>query len=286
MIVCFNGEFVAQEQAHVSISDRGFLYGDTVYETLRSHRGEPVFWDEHFVRLRRSCELVEMEFDPADFGLEQIVREVLRRNALAEARIRLTFSRGSGDPDQIDGFVPTWVVTATPLRTFTEAEYTAGISVVLTDVMRRGNPEAKTGNYLPNLLARRQARLRGAREGILRNGQGHLTEGASTNLFWVRDGVLETPSVASGILHGVTRAKILEVAGAVPGLRDVREVEAGPDVLRDAQEIFLTSTTWEAIGVSHWEDRPVGTGRAGPISQLLRAELRKLYPLRTPASGG
>lgn len=277
LLVCLNGRILPEDEARIPIGDRGFLYGDTVYETLRSHRRRPVFWAEHYARLERSCELVQMDFDLRDFRLESRVREVLEVNALDDARLRITLSRGVGGPDVIEGFEPNWLVTATPLLPLSEETYRRGISAILTNVMRQGDPEAKTGNYLPSLLARRQARKHGAHEGILRNHRGQVTEGASTNLFWIRGGVLETPSIRSGILHGVTRAKVMELAGNLPSLREAREVEAGPDALDGADEIFLTSTTWEVISVTTWEGRTVGRGSAGPIAQELRARLRALY---------
>jgi branched-chain amino acid aminotransferase len=152
------------------------------------------------------------------------------------------------------------------------------------------NPEMKSGNFLNNLLARREARLRGAMEGIMLSPGGVLAEGATSNLFWIRGGTLETPALSVGILHGVTRAKVLEIACAahlalptsglaIPGLRELREVEAPPARLREADEIFLTSTSLEVFPITRWEGSPVGSGRRGPIARSLRQRLQALYPV-------
>lgn len=272
-----NGAFLPERDARISIFDRGFLYGDTLYETLRTHRGRVVFWSEHARRLARSCELAHFEIDLARYDLRAVSEELARRNGLEPARIRITLSRGSGDPDQIDGFETTWVTSARPLTPPTEERYRLGVRALIVTVRRTPSntldPEIKSGNYLLNLLARREARLLGATEGIMLNGEGFVAEGASSNLFWVRGGRLETPRTSVGILHGVTRKKVLELAAT---RMPVEEVEAPPERLDDATEIFLTSTSWEALPITNWNGRVVAP-EGGPVAHWLRAELHRLY---------
>jgi len=283
MIVFLNGEFVPEEKAVISVFDRGFLYGDTVYETVRAHRGRILFWEEHDRRLRRSFVLAAFEPDPRIDALASVFDRLLERNGLSEARLRITVSRGSGGVDQLVGFEHTWVVTARPFEPLPEARYEEGIEVVLVGVSRndRGalDPEIKSGNFLNNLLARREARLRGADEGIMLSPSGLLAEGSISNLFWVAEGVLETPALDVGLLPGVTRGKILDLARALPELQGVREVRAGAERLREAQEIFLTSTSLEVLPVTRFEGRPVGDARRGPVARLLRERLCALYPV-------
>lgn len=300
MIAYLNGAFLDETEAKVSVFDRGFLYGDTVYETIRTVGGEPLFWTEHERRFRRSCELAAYEIEWSRVDLPSIFRRLLDSNGLLDARIRLTLSRGIGGPDQLNDFRHTWVVTARPFEPPTQEQYRTGVAAVLVGVSRndRGalDPEIKSGNFLNNLLARREARLRGAAEGIMRNPEGLLAEGSMSNLFWVRQGVLETPPVAAGLLPGVTREKVLALAGAslgrepavlpawpelarpIPGLSGATEVLARPDRLRDAEEIFLTSTSLEVLAIADWEGAPVGSGRPGPVAAELRERLRMLYP--------
>lgn len=277
-----NGRLVPESEAQVSVFDRGFLYGDTLYETLRTEGSAPVFFAEHWRRLRRSAELAAYDLDWEEARARagaQVIRELAAKNRAEPARVRLTLSRGQGDPDQIDGFTPTWVVSARPLRVLPESTYEAGVAAILAGVRRNSrralDPEIKSGNYLNNLFARREARLAGAVEGVMRNEHGHLAEGASSNLFWVRGGVIETPALSVGILHGVTRAKVLELAA---DLAPVQEVQVDADRLNDAEEIFLTSTTWEVLAVTRWNGNRVGSGRAGSLALRLRQGLRALYP--------
>jgi branched-chain amino acid aminotransferase len=184
----------------------------------------------------------------------------------------------------VSGFHHTWVVTARPFQAVPAAQYERGAAAVLVGVSRnsRGalNPEIKSGNFLNNLLARREARLRGADEGIMLSPDGLLAEGSMSNLFWVRRGVLETPPVSVGILPGVTRGKILEIAmgGPIEGLLSCREVAAGPERLDQAEEILLTSTSLDVLAISSWEGRPVGRGQRGPVARELCQRLRMLYP--------
>lgn len=279
MLAYLNGEFVPEEAAVVSVFDRGFLYGDTIYETMRAHHGRLLFWGEHEARLRRSLELAFFECDPHDRPLAGIAEELLRANRISTGVVRVTISRGIADRDQITGYPHTWVVTARPLKERTEDEYEAGVPAILASVRRNAvgslDPEMKAGNWLNNLLARREARLAGAVEGVMLSVEGWLAEGASSNLFWLRDGALETPSAEVGILRGVTRSKLLELSR---GLIEVREVMAGPERLVGAEEIFLTSTTWEVLPVTRWNGETVGEGLSGALARELRIRLRALYP--------
>ncbi len=279
MLAYLNGELVEESAAKVSIFDRGFLYGDTIYETMRTHEGRLVFWPEHETRLRRSAQLAYFECDPRDHDVESITAELLRANGLSQAVVRVTISRGLADRDQVTGYEHTWVVTARPLQMRSEAEYDAGVAAILTEIRRNApgaqDPEVKAGSWINNLLARREARLAGAVEGVMRSVDGFVAEGASSNIFWLRDGVLETPARSIGILHGVTRDKLL---GLAEGLVPMREVVVEPPWLDSASEMFLTSTGWEVLPVTRWNGRVVGTGRRGEIARELRARLRALYP--------
>ncbi|MBK8231311.1 MAG: aminotransferase class IV [Candidatus Eisenbacteria bacterium] len=275
-----NGAYIDESQATVSIFDRGFLYGDTLYETMRTHRGRLLFWPEHRERLRRSIELAHFEFDPDRLDLPTVAARLIALNDLTEAVVRVTISRGLADRDQIRAYPHTWAVTAHPLVLRPEEDYRIGVAALLAGIRRNApaalDPAIKAGNWLNNLLARREARLVGAVEGVMLSIDGYLAEGASSNLFWVSGGVLETPAVEVGILHGVTRAKVL---AAAQGWIETREVRARPDRLAAASEIFLTSTTWEVLPVTTWNGAPVGGGTVGEVAPELRRRLQRLYDL-------
>ena len=280
MIFYVQGEYVAQKDARVPVLDRGFLFGDSVYETVRSHGGRIIFWREHLARLRRSAELLEIDIEEQRICPLEVLRELLRLNSLAQSRIRIIVSRGEGGRDQLDGFRATWVVTIEPFEVLPEEKYEEGVAAVQVSIQRHGvaslNPEIKSSNLLNNVLARREAVRAGAAEGILLNPHGYLAEGAYSNLFWVTaQGELRTPALAVGILPGVTRQKVLQVARSLP--LAVREVEALPVELDGAREIFLTSTSWEVLSVTRWNGQAVGHGRRGAIARSLREGLRQLY---------
>jgi branched-chain amino acid aminotransferase len=280
MIYFVKGEYVPQEEARVSVLDRGFLYGDSIYETLRARGGRILFWKDHLNRLRRSAFLLEMEIAEEHAEPLGVLRDLLRLNDLEDARARIIVTRGEGGRDQLAGFTPSWVITIEPFEDLTETEFDAGVSAILVSVRRLGvaslNPEIKSSNLLNNLLARREAVRAGAAEGILLNPRGFLAEGAHSNLFWLgHDRVLRTPALEVGILPGITREKVLTVARKL-GI-GVAEVEEPPEALVDAREIMLTSTSWEVLSITRYNGSVVGDGRQGDVARALREGLRRLY---------
>jgi branched-chain amino acid aminotransferase len=280
LVLYVGGRFVPRSDARISVLDRGFLYGDSIYETVRARSGRILFWRDHVERLRRSAAMLEIDLGASAQDPLPLVREVIARSDLADARIRIIVTRGEGAADQLDGFLPTWVVIPEAFAPLSEEAYEAGISAVLVHVRRNAaaslNPEIKSGNLLNNILAKREAVRAGAGEGVLVNPHGFLAEGSYSNLFWMDEtGMLRTPSLSVGILPGITREKILRVAreAGVPAL----EVREEPDALDRASEIFFTSTSWEALSVTKWNGRPVGSGAGGPMARMLRERLRALY---------
>lgn len=268
------------------MADRGFLYGDSVFETLRAEDGVPIFWREHMNRLVDSCRRAEIETDPTRADLPSIVQRCLSINApTGVARVRITVSSGVGDIDVVDVGSPTWVVTARSYVARSEEQYARGIAVALTDVRRPSaatlDPAIKSGNYAASLRARRIARRAGADEAILLSSEGWLAEGAISNLFWISGGALETPALSLGVLPGVTRAKVCALAArGAEGVRlaGVREVASPPDRIEQATEVFVTNSLWEVLGVARWNGRSVAGGEAGPITIALRTALRETYP--------
>ena len=282
-MICFlQGEFVSEDEAKVSVLDRGFLYGDSVYETIRAVKGKIVFLKEHVDRLRQSARLLDLDLTPEPYDPLDLLRELLRRNRLDSASMRIIVSRGCGGRDQLAGFTPTWVVLVEPYDSLPEERYESGVAAVLVSVVRNAigalNPGIKSSNLLNNVLARREAVRRGAAEGIMLSPEGYLAEGAHTNLFWVAaDGTLRTPAVSVGILAGVTRQKVLEVAESLAIVCE--EVAARQTELEDAREIFLTSTKLEVMAVTSLDGRMVGNGHRGETTRRLHERLRRLFDL-------
>ena len=271
-----NGKVVPAEEARVSVLDNGFLFGDAVYETLRTYAGRPFHLDRHLERLRASA--ARLGFAPPwdDAVVARRLDELLARAGNDESYIRVILSRGEGDIsyrfERVKG--PTFVMVAKPFEPPPERDYVEGIPVVIASV-RRNHPRAldpaiKSNNLLNNILAVREGQPRGAVETILLNDAEEVAEGASSNVFAVKGGQAVTPPLAAGILSGITRRIVLDLCreAGVPA----REQALSVAELLGADEVFLTSTTKEVTPVRSIDGRPVGAGRPGPIhGRILQA---------------
>jgi len=278
---CFasvNGMVGPAEDARVSVLDNGFTFGDAVYETLRTYHGRPFELPRHLARLRASAARLGFAIPPDDAELGRQLGALLDLGENSESYIRLIVSRGVGDIsyhfDRVKG--PTIVMVVKPLEPFPETAYREGIDVSVVDI-RRNHPTAldpaiKSCNLLNNILAVREAQTRGADEALLLNERGELAEGASTNVFVVKDGILRTPPLGAGILAGITRDVLF---GLVKGLElSLREEPVPVELLRGADEVFVTSSTREAMPVRAVDGRAVGDGRPGPVTQKVMAAFR------------
>ena len=278
MWVYLNDKFVPQEEAVVSVFDHGFLYGDGVYETLRAYRGRVFKLAEHLARLERSASRIQLHLPAGPERLTDLVREALRRNQLSDSYLRITVSRGTGEIglDPALCKAPTLVIIAKPFQPYPESIYAEGVSVIVART-RRNLPEAlppqvKSLNFLNNILAKMEAKAAGAHEALMLNHRGDITEGTTSNVFVVQEGRLRTPSVECGILDGITRELVLQLASelGVPSEETRLTVE---DLMR-AEECFLTNTTQEVLPVTRVDGRMIGDGRPGGITRRLHASLR------------
>ncbi|MFB6269677.1 MAG: aminotransferase class IV, partial [Halobacterium sp.] len=254
-----NGDLVAADDATVSVRDRGFQYGDAAFETLRAYGGQVFAWAAHYKRLRSTCEALGIDHGLTESKLRGRVHGTLAANDLADAYIRLTVSRGvqSGRLTPDDETNPTVVVVTEPLpRGGVDGErvWDRPATAATADVERVPDESlpavAKTHNYLNGVLARIDAD--GADEAILLDDEGRVTEGATSNVFFVDDGVLHTPSLDLPVLPGVTRWAVIELADdlGIP----VEEGHYVPEDLHDADELFFTNTTWEVRPVAAYDD--------------------------------
>ncbi len=282
--VVIDGVPCGPAEAKISVFDRGFLYGDSVYETMRAYRRRPFGIEEHLARLAHSARLLGFELPDAPLADE--VRGSLEALGREDAVVRIVVTRGAGeyglDPALADR--PARVIIARAFTPLPQTDYDRGVAIRIVEagVGPRGlvPPGAKTGNYLPNLMALGQARRQGAHEAILVDTRGHVTEGSTSNLFVVRSGrsgrsgQLRTPPLDSGILAGITRGNVIDLARG-RGLA-VREEVLDPEDVRGADEVFLTSTTREVLPVRQVDERTIGSGRAGKVAQELLADYRAL----------
>ncbi len=275
--VMIDGVLVPAERAVVSVFDRGFLYGDSVFESLRTYGGKPFDLAEHLGRLERSAERV---FIPLPVGLSVLDREVrqaIEAHSSPERYVRLTLTRGMGrslglDPELAD--TPLRVITITDLTLPSPALYEQGIHAISYRIERASDAAAvaaaKIGSYLLAVLAMRAARAAGAQEALLEAHNGDVLEGTTSNVFAIFRGKLCTPPESAAILPGITRAHVLTLAqsaGVPVELRALPKAE-----LAFADEIFVCSSIRELVPVVNLDGQTLGAGVPGPVTrELLRA---------------
>jgi branched-chain amino acid aminotransferase len=273
----------------ISVFDHGFLYGEGVYETLRTYNGQPFLFDRHMRRLRKSADMLALTVPLTNPEIDTRFRETVRAAGLGggpdrEAYIRILVTRGIGeltyDPAACPD--PSIVVIVKPNVSPSRDVFERGVRVSLVGVVRNHpgsvNPLIKSNNLLNNALAMQEAFRRGGFEGVMRNYKGELAECTQSNLFIVRNGAALTPPIDAGLLPGITREFLFEV-GAEAGI-PVREAVLRDEDLLGADESFLTSTTREVVPIVQVDDKQIGGGKPGPVTlALLEGYRRKAQAL-------
>ncbi|MBF0344203.1 MAG: aminotransferase class IV [Nitrospirae bacterium] len=261
MKVYLNGSILPIESACVSVLDHGLLYGDGVFETLRAYNGVVFKLQEHLRRLYRSLSLINLDIGIKQEVFLEAVNATLDENALTNAYIRITVTRGSGDVglDPALCSKPTILIYAKPFVAYPEKSVKVAIVKTRRNIPEAIDTEIKSLNFLNNILAKIEAKAVMAHEALMLNYHGHMTECTVSNIFFVKDEILYTPSVNCGILYGITRKIVLEIARQ-RGLK-IQEGEYFPATLYRAQEVFLTNTTMEVMPVHCVDDVSYHVGR-------------------------
>ena len=285
-----NGVVTSGDRAMISVFDHGFLYGDGVYETLRTYNRRLFLTDRHLTRLRASAARLALEVGPTDRELESRMCATMRDvHPDGEVMLRILVTRGVGDLgyDPAVCPTPTVVIIARPHREPPPGVYRDGVRLVVASVLRNHprsvDPVIKSNNLLNNVLAMQEAVRDGAYEAILLNHRGELAECSQSNLFAVRDGAVLTPPLDAGLLEGVTRNLVFEVGADVGA--PVREEVLRESDLPTVDELFITSTTREVVPAVRVGDRTIGSGAPGPVTRRLLARLREVADARTGAAG-
>jgi branched-chain amino acid aminotransferase len=276
-----NGRISGERDAVIPVLDHGFLYGEGVYETLRTYGGQPFLFDRHMRRLRRSASMMHLDVPFADADLLARIETTMAAASLgsSEAYIRVLLTRGVGELtyDLKATPVPSVVIIVKPHVDPPPEAYRDGVSAVIVSIVRNHprtvDPMIKSNNLMNSALAAQEAYRGGAFEGIMRNYRGELAECTTSNLFVVKDGAALTPPIDAGLLPGITREFLFEV-GAEVGV-PVREAILKDDDLYGADEAFLTSTTREAVPIVEVDGRRIGSGKPGPITARLLAGFRR-----------
>jgi branched-chain amino acid aminotransferase len=283
VFVNVNGTIADQAHAVVSVFDRGFLYGEGVYETMRTYQGAPFLFDRHLHRLRHSADMLALPIPLTDAEIDIRVDETMRAAGLdgspdKEAYIRVLVTRGVGDLsyDLSVCLSPSIIVIVKPQVDPAPEIYQRGVAVVIVSTVRNHpgtvNPVIKSNNLLNNALAMQEAVKKGAFEGVMRNYRGELAECTTSNLFVVKNGAAMTPPLDAGLLPGITREFLFEV-GAECGVA-VREAVLHDGDLFGADEAFLTSTTRELVPIVRVDGHPIGSGAPGQVTGTLLAAFR------------
>jgi len=286
LIIYLNGSFVNEDEAKVSVFDHGLLYGDGVFEGIRAYEGRVFRLQAHVERFFESAKSIMLDIGMSSQEIAEIVLETLRHNGLRDGYIRLVATRGKGDL----GLDPTRCPRATvfciaaQIQLYPESLYEQGLDVVTAATQRNGvntcNARIKSLNYLNSVLAKIEASLAGVSEAVFLNHEGYVTECTGDNVFIVKQGRVITPPSYLGLLEGVTRNAVLELAAKL-GYPAVEAVFNRHD-LYIADECFLTGTAAEMIPVVKVDGRSIGDGKPGPITRALLQEFRKLAALDGP----
>jgi D-alanine transaminase len=277
-----NGVYGPIEDAKVSIEDRGFQFGDGVYEVVAAYRGEPFLLDRHMARLRKSAEAIRLRHDFGQVPLEPIIHEGLRRCERADLMVYVQITRGAAPRSHLfpANATPTVVMTIRPLPRVADEVRRRGARLLTVPECRWAQCFIKAITLLPNVLARNEAGRQGFDDALFVSSANEVLECTSSNVFLVQGRTLRLPARTESILHGVTQAFLMECAREA-GLK-VEESRCDLEMLRGADEVFISSTTVEVLWVSAVDGRTVGQGAIGPATQ----QLHEIYQSRIRSFGG
>jgi len=278
--VYIDGEYYDREDAKISVFDHGLLYGDGVFEGIRSYAGKVFRMDEHLVRLYGSARAIRLtiSLDPGE--MKQAVLDTLAINGLADAYIRLVCTRGEGtlglDPSKCPK--GTVIIITDSIQLYPKEIYTKGLELITAATLQKHpqtvSPRIKSLNYLNNILAKIEAVNKNVLEAIMVNAEGHVCESTADNIFIVKDGEVITPPVSVGILKGITRDVVMELAREQG--RTVREEVFTRYEVFCADECFLTGTAAEVVPVICVDAHQIGEGTPGPVTTALLSAFRRM----------
>jgi branched-chain amino acid aminotransferase len=273
MLININGVITGKEDAKVSVFDRGFLFGDSIYEVTLTYDKVLFKLDEHFDRLWESAESLALHISHSRKKLAHEINKTLKQLDEKRAYIRIIITRGEGliglDPNlATENNV---IIICKPLPENPSWWYESGVEMIIANILRNPkesmDPSIKSGNYLNNVLAYAEAKKQGAFDAIMLNHDGFITEGTTNNIWMIKDGEIITPPLAAGLLSGITRQTLLELA--VSKKMNVSEKNFTAEELYSADESFLTSSTKELVPIIKIDGKSIGSGSPGPITKTL-----------------
>lgn len=280
LLIYLDGNIVPESQAKVSVFDHGLLYGDGVFEGIRFYNGRVFRLEQHIRRLYDSAKSILLNIPITQQEMIEATVKTVRANELRDGYIRLVITRGTG-PMGLSPYkcpTPTIFIIAATISLYPESAYRDGL-VMATVATRRPRhdilpPQVKSLNYLNNVMAKVEAIQAGAEEGLMLNDQGLVAECTGDNIFIVRDGAISTPSLGAGALDGITRGVVFDIAAEL-GI-SIREREMTRHDVFTADECFLTGTAAEVIAAVKLDQRVIGDGKPGPVTQRIITRFREL----------
>lgn len=272
-----NGRFSPLEQVCISPEDRGYLFGDGVYEVIRAYHGKPAFWEDHFSRLLRSAGAIKLPLLFEHNTFFELLESGIGQSGYSEAKIYVQVTRGVAPRDHAfpSTVPPTVFMAFSEMSDLPEDYKGSGVRTITVPDIRWGRCDIKSLNLLPNVLAKQQAREAHAFEAIFIR-EGRVMEGATSNLFMVRHTSVVTPLINHQVLAGVTQQKVLELSRHMGGRVECRPISL--EELRSADEVFLTGTTIEVLPVKQIDDHLINGGRPGVITKEIQEKFGALLP--------
>jgi branched-chain amino acid aminotransferase len=278
--IYIDGKYYQKEDAKVSVFDHGLLYGDVVFEGIRTYDGLIFKLKEHIDRLYRSAHAIMLDIPMAKDEIVEAIKKTLRENEMKDAYIRLIVTRGIGDLglDPRKCSKPTVVIITDKIKLYPQELYDKGLEIVTISTQRNihesVNPQIKSLNYLNNILAKVEAINAGVEEAVMLNSEGYVAECTGDNIFIVKNGAIFTPPIHSGVLRGITRGAVIDIA-------HLKEIPIHEEVMTrydlfNADEMFLTGTAAEIIPVVKMDRRKIGDGKRGKMTAELISEFHKL----------
>ncbi|MBC8200998.1 MAG: branched-chain-amino-acid transaminase [Planctomycetes bacterium] len=285
--IWIDGEFVDSSEAKISVFDHGLLYGDGCFEGIRIYNGRILKLRSHIVRMFESAAAIRLQPGYSIDEIEEIVREAVLVNEQRDGYIRLVFTRGKGTLGLNPFLCPTATVfvIVEKIKLYPDEMYEDGMSIIVAKRPRVPaeclDPQVKSLNYLNNILAKIEAIDAGVLEALMLNRNGEVAECTGDNIFIIKDGKVSTPPISAGILNGITRRLVIDEIAPALGYK-IEERTIILEEVMDADEVFLTGTAAEVIGVSHIDEKVVGCGKVGKITHALEDQFRKMVAENAP----
>ena len=276
--IFLNDNIIPDIDGSVSTGDRGLLYGDGIYETLRSYNGKPFKLSEHLERMRNSASLLRISFEHTNIEICEWINELIEKNRCQDAYIRITLSRGAGGGRlQMDNNIdPTTLIQVKALTPYDRNLYDEGMSLVVSDYRRSTScpiSRHKSTNLLKSIFLKEEANKKAAHETIILNTDGHVAECVVSNIFMVSGESIVTPSLDTNILPGITRKMVLDICrdSSIPVSEECFEI----DRLVNSDEVFITNSLMEIMPVSKIDDSKIGKSVPGKITRQLMSAYKR-----------